>query len=63
MRDIRVQTLIQMGEICIDGREYKKATKNYEKAGDAEPNITLYANFIRGRLRYLERQMEGPDPE
>ena len=63
VRDLRVQTLIQMGEICIERKEYKRATKNYDKASDTEPSKTMYANFIRGRLRYLERQLAGPDPE
>jgi hypothetical protein len=63
VRDLRVQTLIQAAEICISRREYERAEKLYDEACDAEPRETLYANFIRGRLRYLDRQLNPPDPE
>jgi tetratricopeptide (TPR) repeat protein len=63
VRDLRVQTLIQTGEIYIKRREYNRAKDFYEKAGDTEPDITLYANVIRGRLSYLERQLNETDSE
>jgi tetratricopeptide (TPR) repeat protein len=58
IRVIRVQTLLHMGEICIERRDYEGAMKFYEKAKDVEPRETMYANMIRGRIRYIERQTD-----
>jgi tetratricopeptide (TPR) repeat protein len=59
VRDLRVQTLVQLGELYIQNGEIESAQRSYKRARETEPEITLYANLIRGRLRHLERIMDS----
>jgi tetratricopeptide (TPR) repeat protein len=58
IRALRVRTLLQMGELCIEKQDYEGAKRYYEQAKDVEPRETMYANMIRGRIRHIERQMD-----
>jgi tetratricopeptide (TPR) repeat protein len=58
VRDLRVQTLLQLGELYIQDGDIEFAHKSYNRARETEPEITLYANLIRGRLRHLERILD-----
>ena len=55
-RALRVQSLIRLGEIYIHYGDYDAAKDAYEAAKDAESGSTMLANFIRGRIRHIERQ-------
>jgi tetratricopeptide (TPR) repeat protein len=53
---LKVKSLIRRGELYISLGEYGTAKKSFEEAKDTEPGESMLANFIRGRIRYLERQ-------
>jgi tetratricopeptide (TPR) repeat protein len=55
---LSVQAHIRRGEIFISQGDYESAKKAYEGARDTEPGESMLANFIRGRLRYIERQKD-----
>ena len=55
-RTILIQALVRLGEIHIARGEFDAAKKAYEKASDTEPETTMFANYLRGRIRYIERQ-------
>jgi tetratricopeptide (TPR) repeat protein len=57
-RALRVQSLIRLGEIHIRFGDYEAAKDAYESAKDAEPGTTMLSNFIRGRIRYIEREKD-----
>jgi len=54
----RVQALLRLGEIYIDRQDFESAKNAYEEAEEHEPGDTMFANFIRGRLRYIDRQKD-----
>lgn len=55
---VRVRALIRRGELFISRRDYDAAKDAYEKAKDSESEESMLANYIRGRIRYLERQQD-----
>jgi tetratricopeptide (TPR) repeat protein len=57
-RTMQIQSLVRLGEIHIGRGEFDAAREAYEKAADAESETTMVANFLRGRLRYIERQKD-----
>jgi tetratricopeptide (TPR) repeat protein len=56
--ELRVQALIRLGEIHITRGDFEAAKKTYEEAEERESETTMLANFIRGRIRFIERQMD-----
>jgi tetratricopeptide (TPR) repeat protein len=55
-RALRVQSLVRLGEIYIYYGDYDAAKDVYEAAKEAESRSTMLSNFIRGRIRHIERQ-------
>ena len=57
-RMIQIQSLVRLGEIHIGQENFDAAKNAYEKAAEAERETTMFANFLRGRIRYIERQQD-----
>ncbi len=55
---MQIQSLVRLGEIHIGRGEFDAAREAYEKAADAASETTMFANYLRGRLRYIERQKD-----
>ena len=55
-RTMQIQSLVRLGEIHIGRGEFDAARETYEKASEAASETTMFANYLRGRLRYIERQ-------
>jgi tetratricopeptide (TPR) repeat protein len=49
-------SLLRLGEMHIDRRQFAEAKSMYSAAREMEPKATMLGNMIRGRLLYIEQQ-------
>jgi tetratricopeptide (TPR) repeat protein len=56
LEPLRMVSLLRIGEMNIERRQYEAAEVTYKEARKMEPRATMLGTMIRGRLRFLAEQ-------